>query len=892
MEPEGGSDSDEDFAIIPTQLEPASTQSQRAVAEAEAPTRDGDDGDREDDGVGANNEDKRQFVPLDPPPPRVVDAVAAIRARWAARARDDDAPSSDLPTPPRDDDAAARDDAPEAARGDDDDDDDAERFDGTFEVEWTSRQLLRYLRENAIDPTSRDRDDAPPGVVDALAEFRNVHYLDQARCAREYGNRHPRGGGGGGETRWWKMSAAIEDPIAPPPPTRERPTEPKPKPKSNLLGGRDAAGLTEEEKNLVAGYGVAMGVATKTALGDLYFSNDDDTPVMIAAKFGLDADALVKMNKKHLRLLDLDSRLKPMTRLWLTEDPRTPPPKKQKKEAPAAAAATAAAAAPAPAPVGAPQHTKSVPGLGWRMHSEEQRAIMQEFWKTKGAYPSQEQKDDMAERSGLKNNQVHNWFHNQRMAYAKKGWDIPREGGEGEAKPSKRRVKTAKMKTKTKEEIEGLFGESDSDDDGDAATNAFWAKFDSERGNKATTAQSGRPTEGAQGDARGQGGAGRVPERARAPSPPPRAAMPKPKPAPAVRAPAAIEISSDDDDEVSITAEHRAAAKVNKRTQEAGFAAGPWATDALQDLLAEEGYPRTKADHNILIKVVWGRINAKKDVYDKKKSLIDAKNDPILWRIFGEKPLRATTMPIPMVVSKVISAHVRKKNEPLPAACEPGWRKDIEGGDSGGFKIPKAAAGLKDLRDDFGDIGNGDGDGSDDDDHRRRRGGAAGSKSAMALIREKQKQRRLREKEAAAAAKPNAGWDSGADSDGERGSPPPHEQRRYAAVTRHNVELVYLTRVAAASLLHLDEDTFDEVTVMSYVRFKCKQLANGEAHYRLVQVNRIEHGDEYEVNPGTPDTTKTTRWLVCNNMGTEKTLALADIRCVLYTGPHTTALAW
>ena len=98
--------------------------------------------------------------------------------------------------------------------------------------------------------------------------------------------------------------------------------------------------------------------------------------------------------------------------------------------------------------------------------------------------------------------------------------------------------------------------------------------------------------------------------------------------------------------------------------------------------------------------------------------------------------------------------------------------------------------------------------------------------------------------------------------------------------------------IAAASLLHLDEDTFDEVTVMSYVRFKCKQLANGEAHYRLVQVNRIEHGDEYEVNPGTPDTTKTTRWLVCNNMGTEKTLALADIRCVLYTGPHTTALAW
>ena len=232
MEPEGGSDSDEDSAIIPTQLEPASTQSQRAVAEAEAPTRDGDDGDRDDDGVGANNEeDKLQFV------------------------RDDDAPSSDLPTTPRDDDTAVRDAAPEAARGDgggDDDDDaglsprtdDAERFDGTFEVEWTSRELLRYLRENAVDPTSRDRDDAPPGVVDALAEFRNVHYLDQARCAMEYGNRHPRGGGGGGETRWWKMSAAIEDSIAPPPPTRERPTEPKPKPKSNLISGRDAAGLT------------------------------------------------------------------------------------------------------------------------------------------------------------------------------------------------------------------------------------------------------------------------------------------------------------------------------------------------------------------------------------------------------------------------------------------------------------------------------------------------------------------------------------------------------------------------------------------------------------------------------------------------------------------------
>jgi hypothetical protein len=112
------------------------------------------------------------------------------------------------------------------------------------------------------------------------------------------------------------------------------------------------------------------------------------------------------------------------------------------ERAPAAAGGEAAAAAAASGASGPGGSRKG-------HHSDEARAHLQDFWNSFGAYPVQDEREALAAKSGLTAAQVKTHFGNKRMAYAKKGLDIPgmsqsRKGWPITKKPKKTPAKMTK----------------------------------------------------------------------------------------------------------------------------------------------------------------------------------------------------------------------------------------------------------------------------------------------------------------------------------------------------------------------------------------------------------------------------------------------------------------
>jgi hypothetical protein len=129
----------------------------------------------------------------------------------------------------------------------------------------------------------------------------------------------------------------------------------------------------------------------------------------------------------------------------------------------------------------------------------------------------------------------------------------------------------------------------------------------------------------------------------------------------------------------------------------------PWASDTLLALLSEEGETLEKTHHSEVVSIVWKRIHRNK--LQVRKNLVDATDDPLMWRFFGERKLKndGEKNALFIQIMEVVLMHVRRKGEKMPRVSEPGFKIRVGGDD----------------KDD-------DDDDSDDDDVPRRRNKSGG----------------------------------------------------------------------------------------------------------------------------------------------------------------------
>jgi len=112
------------------------------------------------------------------------------------------------------------------------------------------------------------------------------------------------------------------------------------------------------------------------------------------------------------------------------------------------AATTTAAAAAAAAAADATSAAAST-GRGRYEHSPEAKAHLFQFWNMHGGYPTAEERDVLAAKSGLTAKQVKTFFGNRRTTFAKDGKDIPGRDVDGST-PGQRQYRSGRAPRKGK----------------------------------------------------------------------------------------------------------------------------------------------------------------------------------------------------------------------------------------------------------------------------------------------------------------------------------------------------------------------------------------------------------------------------------------------------------
>jgi hypothetical protein len=342
----------------------------------------------------------------------------------------------------------------------------------------------------------------------------------------------------------------------------------------------------------------------------------------------------------------------------------------------------------------------------------------------------------------------------------------------------------------------------------------------------------------------------------------------------------------------------------------------PWASDTLLALLREEGEPPERQLNCAIVALVWKRVKRNKLLVTK--GLIDAADDPLMWRFFGEQQLThngdkdSLANSLVVQVAQVVAMHVgRKKGGKIPQANEPGFKIEVGGGDDSesDSDVPhrrKVKSG--------GGAGGGAGGGVEAGASGGGVGGVAGGGSGLKNIEDDladdvdvqgtmyerlqtKKRQRMQESRVLNNSAGQGSWGVGGkisgddwgndacdDAEDDRGERPRRRDNasgsarsHFAAVTRHNVQLVFLRREDVEKLLAADDDVFERATINAYVRIRVGDV-NANA-YRLMQVTGVSTTLDQSFYPVIPNvsTLRSNKEFIVTNMGTENRYRMSEI---------------
>lgn len=319
----------------------------------------------------------------------------------------------------------------------------------------------------------------------------------------------------------------------------------------------------------------------------------------------------------------------------------------------------------------------------------------------------------------------------------------------------------------------------------------------------------------------------------------------------------------------------------------------PWASDTLLALLGQEGKSLEKMRHSSIVALVWKRIHRNK--LQVIKGVIDATDDPLMWKFFGERKLKNDEMSkrnnLVVQITRVVSQHVKRTDDNTARANEPGYSisvwadanqfisedngprhgtqgvsSDGEGQDGGGRRGPRLrvdndsddvpSSGYEQLqmskREKLGEIypnENNIGQGSS---------GAGGGISSYGLDTDDSDE----------ASEDLGGRRQGRDGSGRSTAD------RFAAITRHNIQLVYLRREDLEKLLAVADDIFERATHSTYIRIRVNS-----GGYRLVQITKVDttsDGSSYYVNPNV-SALQSSKEFIVTNMGIDDRYRLCEV---------------
>lgn len=290
--------------------------------------------------------------------------------------------------------------------------------------------------------------------------------------------------------------------------------------------------------------------------------------------------------------------------------------------------------------------------------------------------------------------QVKYWFGNRRMLFAKQGLKAPVRGGKPKKTPAKMTAKEERRRPRSSGEGGGGGGGGGGDGGGgDDSSRREELKrlYDLGLGESDTDSDSASDSD-SEGEMMRRGGGVDAPTASAAPA----SADDSSESSSVILI---SDDSSDEDNEPIATvmekkknkASSAAADNKGKKSGGAAAAAGDmkpltrkvhdphWASDTLLALLSEEGESLERRHHSKIVSLVWNRV--KRNRLQVRRGVIDATDDPLMWRFFGDQKLThdGNKQPLSQQILQIVLMHCRRKGEKMARVSEPGFVIRVDG---------------------------------------------------------------------------------------------------------------------------------------------------------------------------------------------------------------------